>query len=203
MTPSAAPTARRPGRPPTGARERLLDAGLETLLADGYAGLTMAKVAARAGENKALIAYHFGSKDGLVGAAAGALGERITEAVLAGVSGARSPRGIIEGLLDANGEILDADVRIARAYFDLNAVSVVADEVRAALREVKGRWREVLRDLLLDAGTSPKRVDAATILVIAGAEGLVLERLERGETKELAAARRLFIDAAAGAIGPA
>ena len=203
MTASAAPPARRPGRPPTGARERLLEAGLETLLADGYAGLTMAKVAVRAGENKALIAYHFGSKDGLVGAAAGALGERITEAVLSGVSDARSPRGIIAGILDAIGEILDADVRVARAYFDLNAVSVVADEVRAALREVKGRWREVLRGLLLDAGTPPKRVDAATILVIAGAEGLVLERLERGETRELAAARRLFIDAAAGAIGPA
>jgi AcrR family transcriptional regulator len=203
LTPSAAPTARRPGRPPTGARERLLDAGLETLLADGYAGLTTAKVAVRAGENKALIAYHFGSKDGLVGAAAGALGGRITAAVLAGVSGTRSPRGIIEGILDAIGEILDGDVRIARAYFDLNAVAVVADEVRAALREVKGRWREVLRELLLDAGTPARRVDAATILVIAGAEGLVLERLERGETRELAAARRLFIDAAAGAIGPA
>ena len=163
----------------------------------------MAKVAVRAGENKALIAYHFGSKDGLVGAAAGALGERITEEALAGVSGARSPRKIIEGILDAIGTILDGDARIARAYFDLNAVSVVTDEVRAALREVKGRWREVLRELLLEAGTPPKRVDAATILVIAGAEGLVLERLERGETKELSAARRLFIDVAAAAIGPA
>jgi AcrR family transcriptional regulator len=203
LTAAAAPPVRRPGRPPTGARERLLDAGLETLLSDGYAGLTTAKVAERAGENKALIAYHFGSKDGLVGAAAGALGGRITAAVLAGVSGTRSPRGIIEGILDAIGEILDGDVRIARAYFDLNAVAVVADEVRAALREVKGRWREVLRELLLDAGTPARRVDAATILVIAGAEGLVLERLERGETRELAAARRLFIDAAAGAIGPA
>ena len=47
----------------------MLDAGLETLLAEGYAGLTIAKVAARAGENKALIAYHFGSKHGLVAAA--------------------------------------------------------------------------------------------------------------------------------------
>jgi len=202
LTTGAAPSTRRPGRPPSGARERLLEAGLETLLADGYAGLTTAKVAVRARENKALIAYHFGSKDGLVGAAAGALGERITEAVLAGVSGARTPRGIVAGLLDAIGEILDADERIARAYFDLNAVSVVTDEVRAALRQVKSRWRDVLRDLLLEAGSSPQRVDAATVLVIAGAEGLVLERLERGETKELAAARRLFIEAAAETIAP-
>lgn len=48
-----------------------------------------------------------------------------------------------------------------------------------------------------------KRFEATgTVLVIAGAEGLVLERLERGETKELVAARRLFIEAAAGAISP-
>ena len=64
---SGSPSPRQgPGRPSTGARERILAAGLETLLADGYAGLTTAKVAVRAGESKALIAYHFGSKQGLV-----------------------------------------------------------------------------------------------------------------------------------------
>jgi AcrR family transcriptional regulator len=200
LSTAAAGTARRPGRPSSGARERLLEAGLETLLAEGYAGMTTAKVAVRAGENKALIAYHFGSKDGLVGAAAAVLGERITEAVLAGVSRARTPRGIVAGIFDAVGEMLTGDERIGRLYFDLNAVSVVADEVRAALRDVKGRWREVLRDLLLGAGASRRRIDAATVLVIAGVEGLVLERLERGETPELASARRLFAEAAAAVI---
>jgi AcrR family transcriptional regulator len=203
LSSDAAGAARRPGRPSTGARERLLDAGLETLLADGYAGMTTAKVVLRAGESKALIAYHFGSKDGLVSAAAAALGERITEMVLAGVRSARTPRGILTGILDAIWAMLDADERIARLYFDLNAVSVVTDGVRAALREVKGRWREVLREILLDAGARPRRIDAATIFVIAGVEGLVLERLERGETTELAAARRMFTDAAAGVLEPA
>ena len=201
MSTGSAGAARRPGRPPTGARERLLEAGLETLLADGYAGLTTAKVAVRAGENKALIGYHFGSKDGLVAAAAAALGERITAAVLLGVSGTRTTRGIVGGILDSIGEVLKQDERIARAYFDLNAVSVVTDEVRAALREVKGRWREVLRELLLETGVPARRVDAGTVFVIAGVEGLILERLERGETRELAAARRLFTDAAASALG--
>lgn len=197
---SAAAPARGPGRPSTGARERLLDAGLETLLAEGYAGMTTAGVAVRAGENKALIAYHFGSKRGLVAAAAAALGERITESVLAGVSGTRTTRGILAGILDALGEMLARDERLGRLYFDLNAVAVVEDEVRAALRAVKDQWRAVLRGLLLEAGAPRRRIDAATILVIAGVEGLVLERLERGETPELTGARRLFVEGAAGVI---
>jgi AcrR family transcriptional regulator len=191
---------RRPGRPSTGARERILAAALETLLAEGYAGLTTAKVAVRAGESKALIAYHFGSKDGLVAAAARELGEQITAEVLAGVGAARSVPRIVGGIGDAVQRILDRDERVARLYFDLNAVSVVADEVQAALRSVKERWREVLGELLAEAGVPRARLGAATVLVIAGFEGLALERLERGETPELARARRLFARTAADAI---
>ena len=59
-------TPARRGRPSTGARERILEAAIEVLKADGYAGLTIAKVAARAGESKPLVTYHYGSKQGLV-----------------------------------------------------------------------------------------------------------------------------------------
>ena len=74
----------RPGRPSTGARERMLEACLEVLKADGYAGLTIAKVAARARREQALVSYHFGSKQGLVAAAARELGETITAEIVAG-----------------------------------------------------------------------------------------------------------------------
>jgi len=148
----------RPGRPSTGARERILDAGLETLLADGYAGLTTAKVAMRAGENKALISYHFGSKQGLVTAAARELGDRITAEVLAGLGNARTVEKVVRGIVDGIWRLLDQDARLARAYFDLNAVSVVEDDVQAVLREIKGRWRAVLSDLLRDAGVPAGRI---------------------------------------------
>ena len=49
LTRSDRAPARVPGGPSTGARERILAAGLEVLKAEGYAGLTIAKVAARAG----------------------------------------------------------------------------------------------------------------------------------------------------------
>ncbi len=200
MTRTADVAERRPGRPSTGARERILAAALETLLAEGYAGLTTAKVAVRAGESKALIAYHFGSKEGLVAAAASELGERITAEVLEGIGSARSVAGIVAGIGDAIQRILDRDERVARSYFDLNAVSVVEDEVRLALRSVKERWRQVLGDRLAQAGVPPTRLRTATVFVIAGFEGLALERLERGETPELGRARRLFVRTAADAI---
>jgi AcrR family transcriptional regulator len=191
-----------PGRPSTGARERILDAALETLLDEGYAGLTTAKVAVRSGESKALIAYHFGSKQGLVAAAAHVLGEGITTEVLAGLGTARSVAGIVAGIDRAVQGILDRDERVARSYFDLNAVSVVEDEVRAALRSVKDQWRAVLGELLSKAGVPAARLDTSTVLVLAGFEGLALERLERGETPELGRARRLFVRIAAEAISP-
>jgi AcrR family transcriptional regulator len=193
--------ARAPGRPSTGARERILEACLEVLKADGYAGLTIAKVAARAGDNKALVSYHFGSKQGLVAAAARELGETITAEIVAGIGDGGTVRRVIGGALDAVWALLERDARLARVYFDLNSVSVVEDEVRGVLREVKDGWRRVASALLRDAGLPPARAETAAVMLIVGAEGLSLEWIERGDTAELRRAKRLFVDASVGALG--
>ena len=199
-TPAARP---RPGRPSSGARERILAAGMEVLKADGYAGLTIAKVAARAGANKALISYHFGSKQGLVAAAGREVGTMITERVVASIGEVRSTRQVIEGVVNGIWEILDEDVRIARVYFDLTAVSVVEENIRAVMREVRAGWREVMVEMLREAdpALSPAHARTAALFAHAGLEGLVLERIERGETAELRDARGLFERAAVEAVG--
>ena len=184
----------RPGRPSTGARERILDACLEVLKADGYAGLTLAKVASRSGESKALVSYHFGSKQGLVAAAAHTLGQTITADVLAGVEGATTVEGVIRGAVDGVFEVLRRDERLPRSYLDLNAVSVVDDEVRGVLREVKSEWRSVLARLLTGAGLDRRRVPEATTLTIATLEGFCLEWIERGDSAELRRAREFFVE---------
>jgi TetR/AcrR family transcriptional repressor of bet genes len=193
-------TAAGPGRPSSGARERILDAGFEVLKAEGYAGASIAKVAARAGENKALVSYHFGSKQGLVAAVARQLGDMITEEVVDGIGAARTPEGVLRGVVESTWRILDRDERVARLYFDLNAVSVVEDDVRAVLREVKELWRTTLSDLLRGAGVPARSIKPTVLLVIAGTEGLALERIERGETPELARARSLFVRSVLSAI---
>lgn len=199
MTSSPARSAGRPrpGRPSSGARERILDACLEVLKSEGYAGVTIAKIAARAGENKALVSYHFGSKQGAIAAAARLLGGIITEEVSGALAGATTPTDVVRRLLDGVWALLERDVRLARAYFDLNAVSVVEDDVRSVMREVKTGFRQVGFDSLRGAGVSESRARTGSTMVIAGAEGLSLEWVERGRTPELDRAREMFIRAAA------
>jgi hypothetical protein len=77
---------------------------------------------------------------------------------------------------------------------------VVEDDVRAILRDVKARWRAVIADLLRAAGVPARSIGPAGILIMAGLEGLTLERIERGETAGLARARKLFVSSASRAI---
>jgi AcrR family transcriptional regulator len=200
MMEAASPPIRR-GRPSTGARERILEAAIEVLKADGYAGLTMAKVAAQAGESKPLVAYHFGSKQGLVGAAGRSIAEMITEEVLAAVDGASTIEKVVRGVDAGVERVLDDDERVARLYFDLAAVSVVEPEVRRTIAEVNEQWREVLVRLLTEAsdGLPPARARVLTVMVISGIQGMTLERIERGPTPERKRARELFIQAAVAA----
>jgi AcrR family transcriptional regulator len=199
-TPQSA--ARRPGRPPSDAPDRILEAGLEVLKSDGYAGLTLAKVAAASGQNKALIAYYFGSKQGLVAAVARRVRELIVSEVLGGLGDPRGADDLVAGLVDGVWRLMDKDPGLQRVYFDLASHSVVEQEVRTIMREMKEDFRAVLRELLLnlDDGPSEREVEAAAVFLIAGCEGLSLEHLDRGDTPELIAARAIFIASAGRAI---
>jgi AcrR family transcriptional regulator len=197
----ATATPARRGRPSTGARERILEAAIEVLKSDGYAGLTIAKVAARAGESKPLVAYHYGSKQGLVEAAGRSIAEMITDEVLDAVDGATTVEAVIRGVDTGVERVLDGDDRIARLYFDLAAVSVVEPAVRRTIAEVNEQWREVLVRLLTEAsdGLPPARARVLTVMVISGMQGMTLERIERGATRERKRARELFIRSAVAA----
>jgi AcrR family transcriptional regulator len=199
---STAAPARR-GRPSTGARERILDAAVEVLKSDGYAGLTIAKVAAAAGESKPLVVYHYGSKQGLVQAAGRAVAELITDEALAAVDGAATVEAVIRGVAAGVERVLDRDERVARLYFDLAAVSVVDPEIRRTIAEVNEQWRVVLTRLLSEAsdGLPGARARVLTVMVIAGMQGMTLELIERGPTPERRRALELFVRSAVAAAG--
>jgi len=196
--------ARGPGRPSSGGRDRVLKAALEVLKKDGYAGITTSKVAARSGQNKALIGYHFGSKDGLVAAVAREVSAAITEELLQGIGEPRTVEDVARGVVDGIGRIMARDEGLARLYFDLASQSVVEPEVRAVIAEMKQGYREVLRGLLARAKDGPRKsadAEAAAVYLIAAVEGLALEQLERGESPALKRARQLFVRSASAAVG--
>lgn len=192
----AAEEKRGPGRPSTGARERVLDAGLEVLLEEGYAGLSYAKVANLAGENKSLISYYFGSKQGLVAAVAELVGAQITAQVLNEIEGVGTISELAEGLVAGLWNVMDEDPRLTRLYFDLSAVSVVDEEIRRALLDMKRGWRTVVAGYVDSAGVDSSRVPAVAQYLLAGVEGLAIERLGTDEPELIEEASRLFIRAA-------
>lgn len=202
MSSTSESTARRPGRPASDAPERILEAGLDVLKRDGYAGLTLAKVAAASGQNKALIAYYFGSKQGLVAAIAKQVRELIISEVLSAIGEPSTSTELVEGLVAGVWKLLDLDPGLQRVYFDLASQSVVEEEVRTIMREMKEDFRAVLRQLLvaLEDGPAETDADAVAVFLVAGVEGLSLEQLDRGETAELAFARRMFVSSASAAI---
>jgi AcrR family transcriptional regulator len=198
----AAKPARGPGRPPSDAPDRILAAAYEVLKRDGYAGLTTAKVAAASGQNKAMISYHYGSKQGLVAAVGRKVSEAITEEVLGGIGEPRTAEQLVRGLADGVWRALDRDEGLQRVYFDLASQSVVEARVGEIMREMKEGHRVVLRELLLglDDGPAERDLDAIVVYLVAGLEGLSLERLERGETTALRRARELFVNSASAVV---
>jgi AcrR family transcriptional regulator len=191
-----------PGRPSTGARRRVLDAGFLVLKRDGYAGLTTAKVAAEAGQNKALISYHFGGKQGLVAEVAGRVSSAITDEVRDAIAGAESIERLAEAALDAVWRLMDRDEGIQRVYFDLTSQSVVDPEIQALMAEMRAGFRWMLHERLseLTTAATAAEIEAAAVFIVSGTEGLALERLDRGETPELAGARRLWVRSVAATL---
>ena len=95
----------------------LLDAARDILLADGYEGLTLEAVALEAGEDRATIKRHFGSRAGLIHALFDYLGGDIyeeitsraqrlpagpqrTHTLIRGLSGLASDRGLTQGVFE-------------------------------------------------------------------------------------------------------
>jgi AcrR family transcriptional regulator len=77
-------------------RRRFVDAAIETLKSDGYAGASARTIAERAGLNQGLIFYHFGSVANLLLAALDAVSEERLERYGAEVSDVTGPTQLVD-----------------------------------------------------------------------------------------------------------
>src|SRR5206468_12189186 len=87
--------------------QTIVDAALETLQEEGFAGATSRSIARRGGFNQALIFYYFGSLDALLLAAL----ERTSEARLARYRAALAEVSTAEQLLDTLASLYAEDRR--------------------------------------------------------------------------------------------
>jgi AcrR family transcriptional regulator len=138
-------------------RERLLDATIDCLVAYGYAGATVTRIAERAGVTRGAQVHHYRTKDDLVTAAVTHLATKSAEfgwSQIAGVAAAADPVGeLLDVLWDMhNGPTFTATVELW-----------VAARTDEGLRQHVATVEPVLLSSLRDVAERSGRLDTATL----------------------------------------
>ena len=168
--------------------DEVLEAAIRCLGEDGYAGTSLARVAARAGVQKRMVLYYFGSRERLMAAALERVADRFLGDLEARVAGVEDPGALVDALLDVLLEQVSERHLIA-AYFGLVAESANDDVLRATLDSLHARAEALAHRVLdhLEAHGRQLSAERGLLLLAANtaAHGLGLELLQRGLTPEL------------------
>ncbi|HSY08060.1 MAG TPA: betaine-aldehyde dehydrogenase [Steroidobacteraceae bacterium] len=97
-------------------RQQLIGVTIDSLAELGYVSSTLAQIAGRANVSPGLVAHYFGDKDGLLEAAFRSLSRRVGDQVRARLQRARTPRGRIQAVIDANLAPAEFDQRTGTAW---------------------------------------------------------------------------------------
>jgi AcrR family transcriptional regulator len=163
------------------ATERLLRAAESLLVEVGYAGITVRRLAERAGVNHGLVHYYFGSMQDLLLRVV----ERFTEGL---IERQRAMYAADVPFIDKWRQamrFLDEDTGSGyhKVWFELQAMAWNDERVRARLQQVHQQWVEVVTPAF-DAGLAELGVDpelyptrAVVSLVVTFNQGVVVERL--------------------------
>jgi AcrR family transcriptional regulator len=154
--------------------KRILEAAQRVLSERGYSKLTLQAVEEESGEYRALVAYYFGNKQGLVEAIIedlmrsedAALRERL-EAVEEG-----EPR--VRALIDEQRQI-SADWRGFRAFYELLPRIMRDERLRAGLSADYSEARELNRQTMAAGRAGAPDLDKLAALSVAIVEGLAVQ----------------------------
>jgi AcrR family transcriptional regulator len=165
-----------PNLPPTA--QRLLDAAHRLLVRSGYNSLSVEAIGQEAGENKALIRYYFGSKNGLLVALTDMLISNTLSRArqrLSGLSDTHDRVGVITDTMEA---ILD-DEASYRLLFDLLPRLLEHPRMARQLADLYRGYREVnARALWGDRpGDPPPIVRELATIAVALPDGLAVQLL--------------------------
>lgn len=155
---------------------RILEAARRVLARDGFAGVTFDAVAAEANENKALIAYHFGNKAGLVTALIDSVAHDANKTLANEVG--RLPVGSrrVRRLIDSH-RVISADTQAYQLFFDLVPHILRDPQLLPRLATLYKWYRDLdawaLRPQVDDAATAD--LDSLSALTVAVTDGLALQ----------------------------
>jgi AcrR family transcriptional regulator len=163
-------SARRIGAPDAKNRAVLLDAAEQLLLEEGYAAVTTRRLAARAGVNKALVYYYFGTMDDLFIA----LFRRIAEGSLQRQSEILASEQPLWELWNAGQDQFDT-----RLLMEFNALAnhrpAVRSEIAAYSRKFRRLQIDAIARVLDEHGVDPAEwPPAAVILMLTGVARFLL-----------------------------
>ena len=172
------------------AAESILRAAEASFRESTYAGVSLRKIAQRAGVSKSLVLYHFESKERIFAElqlrAYGRLADTLKGAARAGGTPAERARKALDALiacvLDRNDIAVHA-MLATRALWEPDA----APHVRAMRRALRGLLRSTMHQIFAeDADALPVRLDATADLLWAALTGLGIEVAIDGSTSDLA-----------------
>lgn len=161
-------------------RQALVTAAIDSLKRHGHEGLSVRRIAARAGVSIGLINHHFPSKDALVAASYRQFSRQLAAGFQAAVDRApREPRARLSAFMAAVFSKPNLDPQVLTAWVVFWGLFRQSPDMRRAHRE-EGRGYGALpallvRDLLKLAGRSRFEARIATIGLTAMLDGLWLE----------------------------
>ena len=156
--------------------QRILEAAERILTDKGYSRLTLQAIEEESGEFRALVAYYFGNKRGLVQAVVDSLMSEGNAALKAKLADAADSADGVPALLETQRQI-SADWRGFRAFFELLPHIMHDDQMRARLAESYRSSRELDTRLLESASDAlgPADFDRLAALSVAVVEGLAVQ----------------------------
>ena len=126
---------------------RILDAAKKILSERGYSKLTLQAIEEESGEYRALVAYYFGSKQGLVDAIIDSLMDNEDRALRERLEGIEKPEARVRTLIDEQRQI-SADWRGFCAFYELLPHIMRDDRLREDLAANYTKSRELDRQTL-------------------------------------------------------
>ena len=182
------------GVPTSPARERLLAKAVDVARKRGIADLSLREIAAAVGTSHRMLAYHFGSREGLLVAVTRAV-EAEERARLA--SGALDPERAWELWKQISDPGLWPQERL---FFELYSYALLGRPgTEGFLDGIVESWVAPMTEQMIEYGLDEATARAEARLGVAVARGLLLDLLATGDREGVDAAFRRHIERALGA----